>query len=244
MIQRDSQVVVGPKSQLNWLIHEPDSTVKVYINDKLSNKTTEPIMITEDISSVVIHALDAFGNQSKTDILFIKDFNGPEVSWKLKPPSIFKNNQWYAGNTAKLKLKTQKSVTYSINNKPITTDVSALDVNNNSYLSAVDSIGNVTSEKIMWIEDKSAPHVIVKTLGETIENPKKLKVKVDQIVHIQTYDEDVGILNSEYYSRNKKWTPLPKNFVFLSKGIYRIKIRSTDNIGNTLKTHIVFKITL
>jgi len=244
VISKGNQVITGPKSQLNWQVNEPGSSVKLLIDGKQIKNTNNPILITNQMSNIEIHAIDAFDNQSKTVIPFIKDFNEPDINWKLNPPSIKKNNQWYANQTAELVITRESSINYSVNNKLVNNGSSAVKITNNSQIIAEDKIGNKTKETISWKEDKTSPQLIVKTLNKTYENPKKMNVKVGQKIRIQTNDDVVGLLSSEYSINKIDWKTLPKTFVFVDTGLYRLNFRSSDKLGNTLVAHIVFKITL
>lgn len=242
VISQGGQVIVGPKSRLNWKIEEIGSSAQLFINDEFTSSPNNSINITEDISKIVIQSSDEFQNKAETKIPFVKQFIGPEINWNLKPPSFKENNQWYANKTANLALNFQNSVSYWLNNNRITQDNSDLIISNNSEIKAEDSLGNITIEKIQWLEDSKSPEITVTTYDKTYTNPDKIKIKVGEKFHIQTRDNSVGLLNSEF-GNNRDWFPLPKTFVFVDTGLYRLYIKSSDRIGNSITTYIVFKIT-
>ena len=242
VIYDGKNVMAGPKSKLHWQLEDAGSVANIYINDKLSHSAKNPILVTKDMSKINIHAIDDFNNESKTAAPFTKDFNKPSISWKLQPPSVLKDQIWYAKNTAKLLVQNSDAFTYWLNGKPITPNNSGIEIDNNSVLKASNTIGNQATEKIQWIEDDISPKLTVTTLNNTYEDIKKLTVKVGQKIHIQTLDNAAGILTSEYFGNNRDWLPLPRTFSFIDTGLYRLKIRATDNLGNKLITYIVFTI--
>ena len=200
-------------------------------------------MISKDTTKIVIQATDDFNNESKTDIPFTKDFDKPTLSWKLQAPSVMIDNQWYANKSAMLEVRKSDSITYWLNGKRLSAGNSGIEITNNSDLKATSILGNQTTEKIQWLEDNVSPQLTVTTLGKSFVDIKKLKVKVGQKIKIQTIGDVVGILNSEYFGNNREWLPLPKTFIFIDTGLYRLKIKASDTLGNKLITYIVFTIT-
>ena len=190
----------------------------------------------------MIQTIDDFQNQSETVIPFIKNFNKPALLWSLKPPSFIENNQWYSNKTAQLNLQTQNSVSYWLNGKSLTNELLNSELSNNSELKAIDSLGNETTKSINWVEYNPNPEIIVETPNKTYIDAKKINVKMGEKIYIHTKANAVGSLNSEY-GNNKDWFPLPKTFVFIDTGLYRLYIKSNDKIGNITKSYIVFKIT-
>jgi len=243
VIYKGNQVMVGPKSQLHWQIDEPGPRVNIIINDKFTQSIQNPIQLTNDMSKISLQSIDEFNNESMVDVAFTKDFKEPVISWKLKSPSVEIDNQWYANKTARLEIQKSNSVSYWINGKPLLNNYSDYEINNNSMLQASNILGNQTTERIQWLEDNVSPQLTVSTLGKTYVDIKKIKVKVGQKIKIQTIDDVVGILNSEYFGNNREWLPLPKTFVFIDTGLYRLKIKASDTLGNKLITYIVFTIT-
>jgi|GEM_PF-6196952 len=239
-------IVVGPNSQLHWESNDKTAKHQVYINNKILDNTSSPILFNVEMTDLSIKSVDEFNNLTQTTIEFEKDFTPPELDWKLASPSLFKNDKWHSKKAVKLIITPQQGIVYQLNGKPIKFDNNSLKINNNSILSASDYLGNTSKKTIQWVEDNEAPLFITKTL-ENIEGEeqiivKKITINSDQKIQISTRDNGIGILNSYFFSKNRKWEPLPKTFEFLKPGQYRIKVKSEDILGNSSKNKIIVRV--
>ena len=237
------QVVVGPNSQLKWNTDDPNATIQVYINEKLSKIINSPLPINQDMSSIKIKTIDEFNNESITNIPFSKNFSSPPVDWKIAEPSHFENNKWYIVKDVKLVVSQKPGVSYKLNESNFDINDQSTKIENNSQLTAFDSLGNESSKDIIsWIVDDKPPSLLVETLGTEQVNIKKINVKTNQDVRLSTVDEGVGLLDAFFFNKKGIWEPLPTTLAFFSPGNYKIKIKARDKLGNSLLNKINIKV--
>ncbi len=239
--RQNNTIIVGPNSLLNWKSNDPSAIFYIYINDQLS-EVNSPLHFNENISTVDIKIVDAFENESFNKIEFTKNFSKPDVVWKLASPSLFINNEWHSKKTAKIIITPEQGMSYKINGMPLMLNEKGIKIINGSELSVKDRLGNQFKHTINWIVDNDPPSIVIQTLGQERVNIKNLKVKINQDVIISARDESIGLADAFFYGKKRKWEPLPKTFVFLDSGHYRIRIKAKDKIGNTLKTKINIRV--
>jgi hypothetical protein len=242
IIKQDGVVFTGPNSQLFWESDDPNALFEVYINDKLSDIKNPPLQFNKKISTIKIKTLDVLNNETLTVVAFKQNFSVPNIDWKLAEPSLFENNKWYSKNKSKLILSHRDGLTYELNGKPFDAFDKVVKIDNNSQLSATDSLGNTAIKTISWIVDNDPPSLVFKTLEGEQRNIKKLKVKTNQDIYLSAEDLGAGLLDASFFSAKRKWEPLPKTFVFLSPGSYKISVKSKDKLGNNLKSKIKVRV--
>jgi hypothetical protein len=242
IIKQGDQIITGPDSQLSWRSDDPNAVFQIFVNDKLLQSKISPLQITNNTSSIRIQTVDVFKNKSITTIPFKQNFIAPVVDWKLADPSLFKNNKWYSKKKAKLIVSPQPGLSYKLNGKSFDISNTVIKIDNNSQLSANDSLGNTSSTVVSWIVDNKPPFILFETLEEEQTNIKRLNVNTNQDIHLSSDDEGVGLFDAFFFSSKRKWEPLPKTFVFLSSGNYKIKIKSSDKLGNSVKSKIIVRV--
>ncbi|MBL4660434.1 MAG: hypothetical protein JKY19_08760 [Alcanivoracaceae bacterium] len=245
VIAHENVIVAGANSQLSWQIAD-DGKIdqQVYINGELISTTNNTVSFKSNIDTVKIVAIDEFGNRTIKEHNIKSDFVGPEIEWHLMQPAIKKNGKWIAAKEVSVAYKAhdESGISYyELNNKKLKNESTVMKMKNNSELIAVDNLGNKTSELITWQIDKKKPVVHIIIDNETYIGKKKFNVKAQQEILVSVEDEGIGLKKAIYYSKNKKWQPLPQTFVFLRRGSNTVLIIAEDMLGNKLKTRLKFK---
>ena len=240
--KKEGKVVVGPNSQLFWESDDPNAVYQIFVNDRLLNTSKPPLQIYKNTSSIKINTIDVFGNESKNTVPFISKFTPPEVEWKLARPGLFESNKWYSKKKAKLIVTPQPGLAYKIDGTSFDVTNKATKIGNNSLLTATDELGNINSQTINWVIDKEPPSFLYRSLGKIQKDIKKTNLKTNQDIHISSYDKGVGLESAFFFSKKRRWEPLPKTFVFLSPGNYKINVKSKDKLGNNVKRKIKVRV--
>ncbi len=228
-------VVVGPDSTLE--VTSSDGEIKSVMLDGQSHEVAGGIIrFKQPVSEIKVMAEDAFGNVSQWQQQLTADFKPPEVEWQLLPPAIQVDNQWYAGQTAVVNLKVSDD--HPLSHIKLNDGVLAwqtgepLPLNHGDVLEFKDALGNVHRENIDWVQDKSPPELVMEVNGQTLTHPSNVRLKVNELLKVYTMDDGVGVATQMYQGKSKKWQTLPKQFRYLNKGRYSIKVKSLDAVGN------------
>ncbi|WP_133566517.1 hypothetical protein [Marinicella litoralis] len=245
-MEQADEVIIGPKSEVNIAVNEAQLK-QITIDDQILNVPgmTQRIKFNLAAKSLQVLAEDEFGNVSQSKLVLKPDFESPSITWDLTAPAIKKGGQWFAGKQADLVLSATDNVamgTVHLNQQAVDWIDHPLSVNEGDELQVTDALGNVTTEKLAWQVDSMAPTVVVTVENEKQAATKRFSVRVNELIDLTTMDLGVGVKLQKYKGKSRKWLPLPKKFRFTSKGNYRIKVISEDQVGNTLETTLKFKV--
>ena len=244
VVEQDAAIKVGPNSVLQWWNDEPDQVqTTVLLNGEQVASPGDRISFDAASQQVTITSKDVFGNENSWTAEVLTDFKGPEIWWRLQEPAVFSNNTWYAGANAdaQLMVKDEASVDQVLVNDQVSSiEQVVTDISNNTRIKARDQLGNETTAVIDWQQDNSAPQVYFN--ADALSEDNNIAVSVDEVFELSVQDVGLGLSNAEYFSRSRKWKPLPKKVRFLNRGYYDIRVRAADKAGNELKRTLKFMV--
>lgn len=242
--EKGEKKIVGPKSKMIWrAVDEYSKHVSVFINNQPAISGQE-VEFSENSSHVTVKAVDYFGNEKTIQKQLIADFQGPQLNWRLLSPAIKHNEKWLAGSNALVKIDAIDDVGVEhimLNADKVDQNSAEMMASNNSVLIAVDKLGNRRKDAIVWAIDDEKPQVSVKIDGQTLDSKRhKYIVDTNQDI-LLTVEDNTSLKYAKYFSVNKQWEPLPKNFTFHKRGRNSIKVIAEDQFGNILKTKLKFR---
>ena len=245
-LEREDGVVIGPDSEVHINVNE--AGIKRVLIDGIpqqSSGMTHRIRFQQAAHSIMIEAEDEYNNSSQNELALIADFEPPNFSWQLQQPAIQVKDQWFAGAQAEIRLRASDNVamgTVQLNGQAVEWQDNAMSVKVGDELQVIDALGNTKSEKLVWEIDSTPPYMNVTLDNESHQGKNKINVRVNELIDLTTLDLGVGVKHQKYKGKSRKWQSLPKKFRFTSKGNYRLKVFSEDQVGNTLETTLKFKV--
>ncbi len=239
-------VIIGPNSKLTISVNEAElKGIEVDGDALVINGLSHDRAFDQPVESVVVVAEDDYHNVSQKTFHLQADYQAPEVKWTLMSPAIQSDGIWYAGDQAVLKLSASDNNGISavkLNEQKVAWQDTSLQVNAGDVIHVSDALGNTNSVPIKWQKDSTEPVLKLQVNGQSMASQKRVTVRVNDLIEVQTVDDGVGVNEQQYKGKSRKWLPLPKKFRFTSKGSYRIQIYSEDLVGNKLETYLKFKV--
>ena len=245
-LQQPNGITIGPNTQVNLSVNE--GVIKQF-NTQSESIDVGAASYTYHFSQagheISVTAIDEFNNSSQLNIELNADFEPPQLSWQLAEPAIFSNQQWYAGKTAEVLLSASDNSSldyFLINGDKLEANTKQVTMKFGDNIQVVDVLGNASTETIKWQQDDQAPYIVMNSEHQQLEAVKNITVRVNEVFELQSRDQGVGVGSQIYKSKYRQWLDLPKKFKFSSKGNYRIKIQSADQVGNMLETTVKVKV--
>jgi len=244
VVADSTAIVIGPNSALN--IQTSDGVLSTVQLDGQSVPQSDGVLnFTKPISHINLTATDAFNNITQWNQSVTSDFHAPIIHWQPLPPMVKIKQQWVGKSIADIKVSgtDQQALQWSLNAQSIDLPENGhLSVQPNDILTATDALGNSSQQTINWQTDNTPPQIVIKTAAGESTAERTIHLSVNELMQVYVRDEALQVTRQTYQGKSRHWKPLPKSFRFTSKGRYRIKVKASDEAGNSTEQTLNIKV--
>lgn len=212
-------------------------TVKYYSVDSTDNSTTSE-------TNLKLHEY-----RMKVDKVFV-DLTGPTINYRVTGLSYARNDTTFVGAQSQVLLSGNDSesglhhLAYAIDrdpwekqyDAPFTLEGLASGTHEIEYF-GYDNVGNRNVKTFMVIVDCDAPRALYRTSVEPYKNEKDENgnpvYPLDALIYLSAQDNMTGVAKLQYSLNGKPLVEYKQPFKGLERGRNRLKIVTTDYVGNT-----------